>query len=194
MIYKKCSHYKTNNNTEIAETCEMSVRTVKLWLSTLEDSYIVYLMQPYHVNFGKRLTPKLYFYDPGLVCHLLKITEDGLATHPSRQGLFESLIISDILKWSHNDGMPRSLFFWKDKAGNQIECIIRFYRNKSIAVKIKAVRTVSQQFFKELTHWNTLTETKDDTYIVYEGPEKQARTSLELLSWQAMGPLLTKLL
>ncbi len=183
------------NFTSIGNECDISDHTVKRWLSILEASYIVYLLRPYHTNFGKRLvkTPKLYFYDPGLVCHLLKINEDDIAIHPSRGALFESLIISDIIKWSYNHGIAPSVYFWRDKTGNEIDCIIDQGNNKLLAVEIKAGRTISQRFFKELINWQTLTESEQNSYIVYAGPEKQVRVSLQLLSWQAMEPLLTQL-
>lgn len=183
------------NLTAIGNECDISDHTVKRWLSILEASYIVYLLRPYHTNFGKRLvkTPKLYFYDPGLVCYLLKINEDDVSIHPSRGALFESVIISDILKWSYNHSIVPSVYFWRDKTGNEIDCIIDLGNNKLIAVEIKAGRTISQRFFKELINWQTLTESQQNSYIVYAGPEKQARVSLQLLSWQAMDPLLTQI-
>lgn len=183
------------NLTSIGNDCDISDHTVKRWLSILEASYIIYLLQPYHTNFGKRLvkTPKLYFYDTGLVSHLLRITDQDIDTHPNRGALFESLIISDIRKWSYNHSITPSTYFWRDHTGNEIDCIIDQGNTTLLAVEIKASRTISQRFFKELNNWQTLTGSEKNSYIVYAGQAKQARPNLQLLSWQAMDPLLTQL-
>lgn len=180
------------NLTSIGNDCDISDHTVKRWLSILEASYIIYLLQPYHTNFGKRLvkTPKLYFYDTGLVSHLLRITKQNIDTDPNRGALFESLIISDIRKWSYNHSERPSTYFWRDHTGNEIDCIIDQGNKTLLAVEIKASRTISQRFFKELNNWQALTGSEKNSYIVYAGQAKQARPSLQLLSWQAMNPLL----
>lgn len=183
------------NLTSIGNDCDISDHTVKRWLSILEASYIIYLLQPYHTNFGKRLvkTPKLYFYDTGLVSHLLRINDQDIDTHPNRGALFESLIISDIRKWSYNHSIIPSTYFWRDHTGNEIDCIIDQGNNLLLAVEIKASRTISQRFFKELNNWQTLTGSEKNSYIVYAGQAKQARPNLQLLSWQSMESLLTQL-
>ena len=94
------------NFTALSNAANVSDATVKRWLSILETSYIVFLLRPYHENFGKRIVkaPKIYFYDPGLLCFLLQIKQEDLATHPSKGNIFESFIIADILKHYHNQG------------------------------------------------------------------------------------------
>lgn len=94
------------NLTSLANECNISDHTAKRWISILQASYIVFLLPPYHNNFGKRLvkSPKIFFYDTGLVCNLLKIKEEELALYPHKGNIFESLIISEILKWHYNNG------------------------------------------------------------------------------------------
>lgn len=63
------------NFSSLANDCDVSLSTVKSWLSLLEQSFIIFLLRPHHANFSKRLvkTPKLYFVDTGLACTLLEI-------------------------------------------------------------------------------------------------------------------------
>src|SRR5437763_14264775 len=79
------------NRSGLAADCGITHNTAGAWISVLEASYILHLLQPYHNNLGKRLvkTPKLYFYDPGLAAWLLGIQDPGqLATHSLRGPLF----------------------------------------------------------------------------------------------------------
>ena len=95
------------NLNALAGEAGISHSTARAWMSVLESSDIVYLLPPYHRNFGKRLvkTPKLYFLDVGLACWLLGIrSPDLLSVHPSRGALFETLVVSEFLKQRFNLG------------------------------------------------------------------------------------------
>jgi uncharacterized protein len=79
----------------------LNTRTVKSWKSLLEASYIIFLLQPYYKSYGNKITksPKLYFYDTGVACNLLKIrTVKGLKLHYLFGGLFECYVITDFIK------------------------------------------------------------------------------------------------
>lgn len=177
------------NLTSLGNECGVSDTTIKRWLSILQASYIIFQLQPYHTNIGKRFvkSPKLYFYDSGLACYLLKIrNQSDLITHPHRGNLFESFIISDFAKWFYNRGKTPSLYFWQNKTGHEIDCIIENGR-ELIPVEIKAGRTISQRFFEGLNYWNEATENKKHLgYVVYAGDEKQMRANPNLISWQSM--------
>lgn len=89
----------------LANECGVSVPTITSWISVLEASYICYLLKPDHRNFNKRLvkTPKLYFYDTGLACSLLDIqSEEQIANHFLRGGLFENLVINEFIKKAYH--------------------------------------------------------------------------------------------
>lgn len=179
------------NFSSLANECRISDKTAKRWLSILQTSYIVFLLQPYHKNYGKRLvkTPKLFFYDTGLLCHILKIKKEDLAMHPYRGNIFEAFIISDILKWYFNHGnMPR-IYFWRDKVGHEIDCLIDEGK-KILPVEIKASRTTSGRFFENLNYWKNLAQQNNiNDFVIYAGPEKQVRTHHNLLSWQDLSLL-----
>ena len=83
----------------------VSHTTLSEWLNVLEASFIVFRLQPYYANIGKRLTktPKLYFTETGLAACLLGLkTEEQVSRDPLRGSLFENLVVSDILKHNLN--------------------------------------------------------------------------------------------
>ena len=118
------------NLTSIANDCGISHNTIRGWLSVLEASYIIFLLPSYHKNFNKRLIkmPKIYFYDTGLAISLLGIeNKDQFDINPFKGGLFESFIISEIIKKEYNKGQTPRIFFWRDKSGYEVYCL---YENK----------------------------------------------------------------
>ena len=116
------------NLTTIAELCGKDVKTVRAWLSVLESSGLVYLLEPYYNNFNKRLikTPKLYFLDTGLACWLLGWnTPEQLVNGAMWGHIFESFVFAEILKSYYNDGIVKPpLFYYRDTDKNEIDLII----------------------------------------------------------------------
>ncbi|MDV7393635.1 DUF4143 domain-containing protein, partial [Arthrospira platensis SPKY1] len=111
------------NLNALASECGISQPTAKAWLSALENSYILFQLYPYYKNFSKRIvkTPKLYFYDSGLLCHLLKITsEKQLQTHPLKGNLFENMMIAEYNKRMSHKNEVDDLWFWRDSSGNEV--------------------------------------------------------------------------
>lgn len=184
------------NLASLGNDCGINHNTAKAWLSLLEASYIVFLLHPFHNNFGKRLikSPKLYFIDTGLACSLLKIrSAEELSDHYLRGGLVESLIIADFLKQQYNLEQQPSLYFWRDKTGNEIDCIIDESRYP-VAVEIKAGKTVATDFFKELAYWNNTSNSPNaPRYVIYGGTENQSWPQAEVVSWQSAGTIIKKL-
>ena len=116
-----------NVNT-IAETCGKDVKTVKAWLSVMESSGLIYLLEPYYNNLNKRLikTPKLYFLDAGLACWLLGWNTPEQLTNGAMWGhIFESFVFAEILKSYYNDGVVKPpLYYYRDKDKNEIDLLI----------------------------------------------------------------------
>ncbi|MCL1927145.1 MAG: DUF4143 domain-containing protein [Syntrophorhabdaceae bacterium] len=116
------------NLSTIAEICAKDVKTVRAWLSVLESSGLVYLLEPYYNNFNKRLikTPKMYFLDTGLACWLLGWnTPDQLASGAMWGHIFESFVFAEILKSYYNDGIVKPpLYYYRDKDKNEIDLLI----------------------------------------------------------------------
>jgi predicted AAA+ superfamily ATPase len=116
------------NLTTIAEICGKDVKTVRAWLSALESSGLVYLLEPYFNNFSKRLvkTPKLYFLDTGLVCWLLGWnTPEQLVGGAMWGHIFETFVFAEILKSYYNDGIVKPpLYYYRDQDRNEIDLLI----------------------------------------------------------------------
>jgi len=116
------------NLTTIAEICGKDVKTIKAWLSVLESSGLVYLLEPYCNNFNKRLikTPKLYFLDTGFACWLLGWnTPEQLVNGAMWGHIFESFVFTEILKSYYNDGIVKPpLYYYRDTDKNEIDLIV----------------------------------------------------------------------
>lgn len=167
----------------------------KAWLSILEASYIIFLLQPHYKNFSKRLvkTPKIFFYDPGLACHLLGIeTEKQIQTHYMRGGLFEAMIIGDFYKQFYNNDRTPHIYFWADKQ-HEVDCIIE-QADRLFPIEIKAGQTISGAYFSGLTHWNEIAQTDaSHNFVIYAGDTNSNRSAGTVIGWQQAGTLMQKI-
>jgi predicted AAA+ superfamily ATPase len=183
------------NLVSLGNDCGIDSRTVNSWLSILEASYIIFLFRPHHNNLSKRLikAPKLYFYDTGLACSLLGIESvTQLPTHYLRGGLFESLIISDLIKQRYNAGALSNVYFWRDIAGNEIDCNID-RADDAIPVEIKAGKTIINSYFDGVRYWSELAK-KDlaKSIVIYAGDDEQQRSHGRVLGWRSVSRVMEK--
>jgi predicted AAA+ superfamily ATPase len=174
------------NLNSLANDCGITQPTARAWISLLESSYIIYLLQPYHKNFDKRVikSPKLYFYDTGLLCHLLKIRDvDQIRLHSFKGNLFENMIISEMVKRNYHRNAMEEFWFWRDSNGNEVD-LIRQYDELLNVFEIKSTRTIKQELFKGLDYFHALAndEVKSKT-LVYTGEESQNRTGVQVMAW-----------
>jgi predicted AAA+ superfamily ATPase len=163
------------------------VNTVKAWLNILEASYIIFMLQPFHKNFNKRLTKssKLYFMDTGLLCYLLGIkTADEVPHHYAKGALFENFVIAELVKYFYNRGENPDLSFWHDKTGNEVDIVFESGR-KIRAVEIKSGATVNSDFFKGLRYFSKQANTTN-LALVYGGSMKQKQSGIEVIGWKDM--------
>ncbi len=173
------------NLSAISNECGISQPTAKSWLSTLEASYIIYLLKPHHKNFNKRLvkTPKLYFYDTGLACSLLGLrSPEQLRTHYLRGELFENYIITECLKSWFNDVKEPDFYFWRDNTGNEVDLLIEDASSLK-AIEIKSGATFREDFFKGVSYWKKLSNNKDNS-VVYGGNLSMTTKYGKLVSWK----------
>ncbi len=182
------------NVAELATQCGIAQKTVNSWLSVLEASYIIYLLHPYYKNFNKRVTktPKLYFYDTGLVCSLLNIrSSEELALSSFKGSLFECLIITDLFKQYFNRGAKAALYYWRDLNGRiEVDCLID-HGIRLIPVEIKSSDTIKPEYFDGLNKFSELSDAaQQDKYVVYAGLHKQARAAGNIVGWQDAGSLI----
>ena len=175
------------NLDSLASDVGISTNTAKSWLSILEASYIVHLLNPHHKNFNKRLVkrPKLYFYDTGLACNLLRIYDlNQLDVHFAKGNLFENFIINNLLKSKFNNAAMSNLYFWRDNHGKEIDCIIE-KANTLTPIEIKSSSTYQKEHFKNMNYWNKLADnSNENSYLVYAGNEDDTLPYGNLTSWK----------
>lgn len=138
------------NATAVAGEVGVSVPTIKSWLSILEASFVVLLLQPWHENLTSRLvkTPKLYFYDTGLATYLLGIEKpEQLKRDPLRGMLFENMVIMELIKRRFNQGLDHSFYFYRDNHQNEIDLLYR-HGHEITCIEIKSAETFHTDFLK----------------------------------------------
>lgn len=180
------------NYSSLASECGITHNTAKAWISVLEASYILFLLRPHHANFKKRLVkmPKLYFYDVGLASWLLGIrTAEQITTHPLRGPLFETFIISELIKSRLNQGERPDLFFWRDSNGNEVD-VIAEQGGKLIPLEIKSGKTLTKESTSSLKKWIALAKT-ESTFptLIYGGEESYKRNDIQITGWQESGDI-----
>lgn len=177
------------NLSSLANDCGISHHTAKSWLSVLEASFIIFTLEPHHENYNKRLvkSPKIYFYDTGLVCALLGIEKpEQLVSHAQRGAIFETWVISEMLKNRFNQGLASNLFFWRDNTGNEVDIIID-NAGELTPVEIKSGKTITKDYFKGLKKWLVFSKKNNQCgYIVYAGDANQTRENIKILSWKSL--------
>src|SRR5690606_4449291 len=180
------------NLNSLANDCNISQPTARAWLSVLESSYLVFLLNPYHENFNKRLvkTPKLYFYDVGLMTHLLDIREPGeLAINRLKGSIFENFVIANFQKFNENRYRHLNYYFWQDHNGLEIDLLLKT-ANAFDAYEVKSTQTLSSALFKNLKHFKDLVEPRPvRPYLVYGGDEALVRSDVRIVPWKMLEPL-----
>lgn len=171
----------------LANEVGVSVPTIQSWLSILEASYIVYLLQPYHSNINKRLikSPKIYFYDTGLAAYLAGINSaEQMPTHPLRGALFENLVIMETLKKKYNSFRNFQLYFYRDSNQNEVDLLLD--NGISIdAIEIKSSETFDKSFQKGLNYIRQLLPEKiKNTTICYAGQLESVLNEIKLVNYK----------
>lgn len=172
------------NMDSLASDAGISPVTAKRWISLLSASYITFLLKPHSKNFNKRLikTPKLYFYDTGLLCYLLNIrSASDLTLHSQRGAIFETYIISELMKSSYNAGIEPPFYFWRDSQGHEVDLLIE-NGEKLLPIEIKSGQTVASSMFSDLNYWQKLSQCEDGM-LVYGGSESYTRNGMKVRSW-----------
>lgn len=184
------------NLSSLANDSGVTTPTAKSWLSVLEASYLIHLLQPHHQNFNKRLTksPKLYFIDTGIAARMLGIQDaEQLQAHPLRGELFETWAVSELLKARFNQGKPSNLYFWRDHVGNEVDVVIENALSLT-PIEIKSGQTITSEALKGLQKWQNLAGTKAGrAWLIYGGEESQKRQTAHVVSWQQLKPLLDEI-
>ncbi len=115
------------NYKAIADDADIDMQTAKAWVNILETLGIIFLLHPYSNNVLKRTikTPKVYFYDTGLVCYLTKWSSPEVAESGAMSGaLLENYAVSEIMKSYQNAGIEPYLYFYRDRDAKEIDVIL----------------------------------------------------------------------
>ena len=180
---------QTINYQGLANDCGINVGTVKNWLSILETSHILYQLPPYFENFNKRLikSPKIYFYDTGLACHLLNLnTASTIEQYYMRGSLFENWVISEMMKNRFNANKPTAFYFWKDSNAVEVDLVVN-EDGRTNLFEMKYSFTIKSDFWKGIASFrNTAPHLTGSNNVIYVGDEKQARTNGTFVSWRSI--------
>jgi len=168
----------------------VSHNTIRSWVSVLEASFITVRLPAWHRSHRKRVVkaPKLHFIDSGLACHLLGITEPRqLLHHPLRGALFESWVVSEVLKSRLHRGLPQRMFHLRETRGSEIDLLVE-EGDRLIATEAKSGATLAGDFFTGLRRLGEqVAENRPhlayEARLVYGGGESQRRSGATALPW-----------
>ena len=188
-----CANYAGQiiNRDEIGRAIGIDTKTVLSWLGLLESSYILFQLQPWYNNLNKRIikSPKLYFYDTGLLCNLLGIqSEAGLQQHAQYGAIFENWVITEIKKNRYNQGIEGGLYFFRDSTGNEVDLLME-KQGETIAVEIKAAKKMESNMLTGLKYW-LKNNRGSNGMLVYGGKSTEAlNEQIQRVGWQETGNL-----
>jgi len=189
-------HGQLLNLNALANDCGISQTTATHWLSVLESSYIIHLLKPHHQNFNKRLvkTPKLYFYESALVCHLLGIeSPEHLQSHAHRGAIFEGFVMAEILKFYAAQGKTAPLYFWRDHLGTEVDALLE-KGGDLFAIEIKSTTTFATSLLTELNKWKKIAKDQaKKAFLMYSGDENFTYDNTEITAWNQCHKLLEQI-
>ena len=172
------------NQSSLGSELGMDNKTINAWMNLLEASFVAFRLQPYYRNFNKRLvkTPKIYFYDTGLLAYLLGIrTREDLDLHFAKGQLYENFILLEKMKQSLNRRTHDKFYFWRDATGNEVDLLIEKGLDLA-AIEIKSGKTIQQEFFKNLKHFKKVNPAAT-SWLVYGGTEAQNRSEVNVIGF-----------
>ena len=160
------------NASALSAEVGVSVPTINEWLNILEASYITFRLLPFYRNIGKRLvkTPKIYFYDTGLVCYLNGIENARqIVTHPMRGAIFENLAVLELLKKRFNEGKDANIYFYRDQL-REVD-ILQEFGNQYHAYEVKSAKTFHSGFLDNLKYLKSVmgNDAIARTQVIYDG-------------------------
>jgi predicted AAA+ superfamily ATPase len=174
------------NMNELGREVGVSGPTVKRWLSVLETSQIVSLLQPYYRNFGKRIrkSPKLYLLDTGLATFLLGLhTPEAVLQGPSLGALVETAVISEWVKACRQAGEPLMFYYWQASTGVEVDLIID-RGGVLYGIEVKATATPTPHHADGLARWLALAGPTARAVLACRVPKPQAlRPGIRAIPW-----------
>jgi uncharacterized protein len=172
------------NYASLASDVGVSAVTIKEWIAVLEATYILIRLEPYFENFGKRLikSPKLYFTDTGLACHLLGIdTVEQLIKDPLYGNLFENWVVVELMKARYNQAMDPRLYFYRDVSGREVDLLFQ-KGSHLLPIEIKSSKTFSPSFLEGLHYFHERTPRAEGGALIYAGKQTQKIGAFQLFT------------
>ena len=181
------------NASRIGADCGIASVTAAQWLSVLEGTYLSFRLAPWFTNFRKRVvkTPKLYFWDTGLVARLLGIQNpQQLRTHPLRGAIFENWVISEYLKKQLHRGRRTNAYFWRDSGGLERDLVVE-KAAKLTAIEIKSGATFATDWVDNLTKWQALVGPSHEVegLVIYGGHQGFTFKGTQFIPWNTIHAL-----
>ena len=177
------------NFSSLAAKAGVSPNTANSWISVLEASYIIFLLQPYHTNVGKReiKAPKIYFYDTGLAANLLSIgSPNDVSRHKMRGALFENWVIVELAKAAFNRGQSPDFYFWRDHSGREIDLVVD-KGGDLIPIEITSGQTLDAGKFKHLDFWIEQHKISKNGRLIHGGEATRLRRGVRVEGWKETG-------
>ena len=178
------------NQSSLGNELGVDNKTINSWMTLLEASFIAFRLPPYHNSFNKRIvkTPKVYFYDTGLLTYLLGVRNiNDLEIHFAKGQLFENFIIVEKMKQAWNNNTHEKFYFWRDASGNEIDILIENGLD-IIAVEVKSSKTIHPDFFKALKSFKKINPAVI-SFLVYGGKETQQRTDATVIGFDNLSKI-----
>ena len=167
------------NVSELGRDLGIATSTAKRWLGVLEATYQVFTLRPYFANLGKRLvkTPKVYFTDPGTLCHLVGIRDPGhAAAGPMAGVLAETLVVGELLKAALHRGESPRLHFWRTATGVEVDVLAEVEGaapGRLVPVEVKSSATAVPAMARSIRHLAAdLGDALALGYVVYLGDRR----------------------
>ncbi|MDR2970763.1 MAG: ATP-binding protein [Bacteroidales bacterium] len=173
------------NISSLANDADISVNTAKSWLSVLEASYIIFMVQPHTPNINRRLikSPKLYFYDTGLACSLLNIEQENqIENFYMRGNLFENFIFSELVKNRYNKGLPANFYYLRDAKGVEVDCVIE-KPDKHVFIEIKLSETLLPAHLKNIELLQK-EFSNTESFLIYSGKAEPIFHNTQCVNWK----------
>lgn len=174
------------NFSNLANLVGVDVKTIQSWISILEQSYIIFRLSPYFKSISRRLvkSPKLYFYDTGLLCYLLGIRAPSeLRGFHLYGNVFENFIVADAFKSAHHNGNQPWYEFYRDSNGKEID-LVYSTPAKTLLWEIKATMTYHPRLTKQLRAIATDVFPGASKRLVFAGEGGPTLNDVTQTSWQ----------
>ena len=159
------------NFSSLSNEVGVSSTTINQWMSILEDYFVIFRLQPYFSNLSKRIvkSPKIYFYEPGLVSYLLGIeTSQQASRDPLRGNIFENICVLEAIKARLNDNKDPNMYYLRTEKGVEIDLILR-KEGKLIPFEIKSSMTPNNSYSKHLRNFYDVESSCESMNIIYCG-------------------------